>query len=77
MHRVTTSHDEQVFAFTREKDDEKVFVLLNLSDQPLEVDLMGTLYQGAYTELFSGEQYVFTDEEVWELEPWAYKVFVK
>ncbi len=77
MHRVTTSHDEQVFAFTREKNDDKVFVLLNLSDQPLEVELMGAIYQGTYTELFSGDQYVLADEEVKELEPWAYKVFVK
>lgn len=77
MERVYTDNDEQVFAFVREKGEDKVFVVLNLSDQALDVDLFGDDYIGSYTELFAGEQQLFEAGESMELGPWDYKIFVK
>lgn len=77
MIRVNTSHDDQVFAFVREKAQDKVFVVLNLSAEPIDVELSGVSFYGEYTELFSGESAGFDRMTSMGLEPWAYKVYVK
>ncbi|MFO7874801.1 MAG: alpha-amylase family glycosyl hydrolase [Bacteroidales bacterium] len=77
MERVYTDNDEQVFAFVREKGEDKAFVVTNLSDQMLNVDLFGDAHLGTYTELFTGEAQLFETGDSIEMEPWGYKVFVK
>ncbi len=77
MIRVTTNLDDKVFAFVREKEQDKVFVVLNLSAEPVEVDLAGVAFYGEYTELFSGEAASFDRATTMNLDPWVYKVFVK
>lgn len=75
LQRVPTSHDDRAFAFVREKDNDKVFVVLNLSDQALGLSLDGELFAGSYTELFSGEQITLEAGAGISLEPWGYYVF--
>ncbi|TVR41606.1 MAG: alpha-amylase [Bacteroidia bacterium] len=77
MVRVPTNHDRQVFAFVREKEEDKVFVVLNLSDKPLDVRFKGELFPGSYTELFSEEAVDFDRELRMQLEPWAYRVYFR
>jgi len=77
MLRVMTGHDDRVFAFVREKGEDRVFVVLNLSDQPLEADFRGDLWHGTYTELFTGESCTFDEGFTMEMEPWAYRVYVR
>ncbi len=77
IQRVNTSSNEQVFAFVREKNGDKVFVLLNLSDEPLNVELMGNIWYGEYTELFSEFHQTFDGSQHIFLQPWDYRVFVK
>ena len=64
---------KQVYAFSREKDGEKVVVVLNLSDAGQKTIL---------TESFEGYRNVFTDgaesyssETELSLEPWEYRVY--
>jgi len=75
--RVPTSNDEAVLAFIRGKGEDKIFVVLNLSDAELNVTLRGSAFHGEYTEIFSKETMTFTAESSLNLKPWEYKVFVK
>ena len=77
MKRVNTNDDESIFAFTREKDGDKVLVVLNLSAEPNTVKFSGENFVGAYTELFSAQEKIIEAEFTLEMEPWAYKVYYK
>lgn len=77
MKRVNTNNDESIFAFTREKDGDKVLVVLNLSAEPNTVKFNGENFVGAYTELFSAQEKIIEAEFTLEMEPWAYKVYYK
>jgi glycosidase len=50
---VLTNRDSSVFAFVREKDNEKVLVILNLSAKEVNVKLNSEVIKGDYAELFT------------------------
>ncbi len=77
MVQVLNSRSQQVFSFVRRHDNgDAVFVVLNLSDQIQPVEFGDGPHKGAYTELFSGDEFVFGDEASLDLQPWGYSVFV-
>ncbi|MDG5765921.1 alpha-amylase family glycosyl hydrolase [Balneolales bacterium ANBcel1] len=73
--RVSTSEDDRVFAFYRQKEGNRVFTLLNLSDEPVTFDISSHAIAGSYTELFTDEQVTLTDRESWEMDSWGYRVY--
>ncbi|MFP4605470.1 MAG: alpha-amylase family glycosyl hydrolase [Bacteroidales bacterium] len=74
--RIKTTDNKNVFAFIREKDDDKVFVVANLTDKPIDFRLKSEEYFGEYKEYFSEEEFTFNNENTeMKLEPWEYKVF--
>lgn len=75
--RVTSSDNKSVYAFLREKGDDKVFVILNLTDKPVDVTLKGKKYQGDYTNVFDNQSVTFEENTDLSLEPWEYLVFEK
>jgi glycosidase len=77
IERINTNHDKAVFSFVREKDNDKVFVVLNLSDSELEVSFSGERHFESYTDAFTGEVKGFDNETKLTLGPWAYRVFEK
>lgn len=77
MERVSTNDDEKVFAFTRQKQEDKVFVVLNLSPEPKTVELTSGNYTGNYTDLFSGQQELVEANHMFDMDSWGYRVFYK
>jgi 1,4-alpha-glucan branching enzyme len=75
--RVITNEDEKVFAFIREKDDSKVFTIVNLSPERISIALSGSDYAGEYTELFSNDNSIFPENATIELPAWGYEVYYK
>jgi 1,4-alpha-glucan branching enzyme len=75
--RVNTDRDEAVFAFTREKDGDAVFVVLNLSGTAQQFSLSGNAYAGNYTNVFDGKQVAFVENQKLQLEPWEFLVYSK
>lgn len=75
--RVNTNENEKVFAFVREKDNSKVFVLVNLSNQPVNVTFDGEKFTGSYTGLFSGTPASFEKGASSQLSAWGYEVYFK
>ena len=71
----TADANDEVYAFIREKDGNKVFVILNLSTENITTSLPGDAYAGTYTELFSGKAKTFEADELLKMGPWEYKVY--
>lgn len=75
--RVNTNEDEKVFAILREKENNRVFTVINLSAAPVAVDFQGEAFAGEYTELFSTEKTTLKTGAKIELPAWGYRVYYK
>jgi glycosidase len=76
LERIPTSADSLVFAFIREKEGDRIFVLTNLTGQVQESKLKGVAFQGKYKEWFTEEEAAFEKGAIVRLKPWEYKVYV-
>lgn len=77
MFRIRTSNNVNVFAFTRENDDDKIFAIFNLSNLDQEVELIDNVFVGSYTEIFSEEKLEFKEGAIVNLKPWEFYIYVK
>lgn len=73
--KISTGQDEAVYAFMREKDKDRVVVLLNLSASDQEISLEGAHFAGSYTNVFNRKDIELTANMELELNPWEYLVF--
>ncbi len=76
MNRINGNDDKRVFAFTRESERNKLFVVLNFSAETVEFVPGGDEIQGLYTDVFSGELLNLGGEDAIELEGWGYRVYL-
>ena len=72
--RIHTNREKEVYAFMREKDGNKVLVVLNLTPGLQNVDLFDHKIIGNYTNAFTGESLRLEDEVIFHLKPWEYIV---
>jgi len=73
--RLETTADDQVFAYYREKDGERVVVLLNLGDQPASFEVSFEALAGTYADLFGDETLELNARETRSLAPWDFVVY--
>lgn len=71
--KISTGNDENIYAFTREKDGDKVLVVINLSSKPQKGNLKGVA--GNYKDVFVGSSKDIKDNEGLDLKAWEYKVY--
>ena len=71
-----TSVPAKIMAFTREKDNNQVVAVFNMSAEPIEatIDLPQA---GDYQEYFSGDQKKLDKGTSLKLDKWGYKIFVR
>lgn len=75
LRKIPTNADEQVYAFTREKEGARVVVVLNLDKEGRTVTLQpDKSAQGAYVNLFGNSTMQVTPEMQLTLKPWEYLV---
>ncbi len=73
--KIPTNADEQVYAFTREKDGARVVVVLNLGKTNKNVTLSPSdEILGAYLDLFGARTIQVTKDMTLNLKPWEYLV---
>ena len=77
MIQVPNNAPTEVFSFVRQNERDKVFAVLNFSDKIQTVIFGESLYHGRYTDYFSGDRVNLEAATQLELQPWAYRVFVK
>jgi glycosidase len=73
---VNNNLPKQVLAFTREKDNNQVLAVFNLSAQPVEVTL-DLPKKANYQEYFSGENIKLKKQTTLALDKWAVKLFIQ
>jgi glycosidase len=76
-YRLETTANSQVFAYLRKKEGREVITFLNLSDDKLQFDIVGSVISGVYINVFSGASNDFTEKKTFELEKWGYAVYEK
>jgi len=75
-HKISTSNDDNIFAFYRNNSNDKLIVVLNLSNENQEFTLTEDDYNTEFTNLFTSEKIVpatWKDNAV-SLEAWSYLV---
>jgi len=77
MISVPNSAPAKVFSFVRRNDADKVFAVLNLSDEPQTVTFKETLYHGKYSDYFGGEAVELDASTRLGLKPWGYRIFTR
>jgi glycosidase len=75
LQRIPTTSSTSIFAFLREKADDRVVVILNLSAQAQEVTLNGTSFVGSYNDVFAQESVVLDSAATIVLPAWGYLVY--
>ena len=75
LQRVTTTDNPSIFAFIREKGDDKVFEIFNLTGQEKTFTMQGTLYTGKYRNVFTNDSVSFSENTEMTLPGWGYKVY--
>lgn len=73
--KIPTGKDQQIYAFTREKNGDKVVVVINLSAAAQSFQLQGDAVAGTYTDLFAGKSTTLTNGMDMKLGAWEYAVF--
>jgi alpha-amylase len=73
--KVATGNDDNIYAFTREKDGDKVLVIINLSSKKQKAVLQGGNAAGSYTQIYSGAKKDVKEGDTFELAAWDYLVF--
>ena len=75
---IPNSQPEAVLMFTREKDDNKLLAVFNLSPNFVEVELETAMSDGSYKEIFTNSLYEWgSSAKRIKLKPWDYKVYLK
>ena len=69
--RITTSNDEQILAFEREKDGEKIIYLANLSNQVVTTSLP---INGEFVDFITGKKIILNVKINTQLQPWQYYI---
>jgi alpha-amylase len=72
--RLNVNHPAQVMAYERSNGDDKVVVVLNLSNQPQQVKIDG-IAKATFEELFSKQK--VKEIQIVQMPAWGYQVFVK
>jgi glycosidase len=77
LQKLTTTDDNAIFAFGREKDDNKVVAIFNLTANKVSFEVEMENFAGTYTEYFDNIEVPLTGKFTIDLDPWDYLVFIK
>ncbi len=72
--RITTTSDLNVYAFLRQKGNDKVLSVFNLSSSSKEFTLTGSAYSGTFKELYTDSTMELTPNYTMTLPAWGYMI---
>jgi len=73
--RVNTTNNQIIFSFVREKEDDKIFAVFNLSSGYNGATLTDTLFYGSYIDIFTGDTVTFAQSTSMSLPGWSYLIY--
>jgi glycosidase len=72
--KISVGDDKALYAYVREKDGKKIFVLLNLSNAEQTITVKDKSLHGNPYNTFMGTNEPLTEKE-WKIEPWGYVIY--
>jgi len=76
MTQVPNSKMDKVFSFVRHNEHEKVFVIINFSQEAVNVTFEEPLFEGEYCYWKGSATCKFSSQTTLELEPWQFDIWV-
>lgn len=73
--KLVTANDAAIFAYTREKNKQRVTVILNFSNHPQSFIINDPVMYGVATNVFSKKKETLSRKHVFIMEPWSYIVY--
>jgi hypothetical protein len=73
--RINTTNNDYIFAFIREKTDDKIFAVFNLTPGFSGAVLLDNLYCGTYTDAFTNDTVSFEQGTSVTLSGWEYHIY--
>lgn len=77
MVKINTDKDKNIFAFYREKEENRVVVLLNLSKKNMAIKSLPENINGEYTDYFGGSKIALPLTDSLRFGAWDFKILVK
>jgi len=77
MHILKTNNEKNIFAFTRQKNGNKIIAIFNLSNKEKIVRIADENLDGNYKVLFNTKNIEITNHIKAKLKPWSYLVLYK
>ncbi|MEZ5681818.1 MAG: alpha-amylase family glycosyl hydrolase [Erythrobacter sp.] len=74
MHKLETDRPQQVFAWARQGESEKVVGLFNFSDKPARVTIVSALADGTYAEFRGAEDVKLAKGDALDMPPWSFRL---
>jgi len=71
--RITTSQDESILAFSRQKNDQKILFIGNLTDSEKEFSID---VQGMFTDYITASNFEIPANSTLQLAPWEYRILI-
>jgi alpha-amylase len=71
--RVFSNADDKIFCYMRHRNEQKILVMLNFSDQPVDVDLNVEL-NGEFVDIFHTYEPAVSNVMCFRMQPWDYAV---
>ena len=75
LKRIQSGNDSNLYSFYREKNNDKVFVLLNLTAEEQTAKLNNRSIVGDYIDFETGEKATLNGSDEFSLKPWSYKIY--
>jgi glycosidase len=73
--KLTTGMEDKIYAFARQSDKNKVVVLLNLTNAPVNFSVQDGLLTGEATEIFTNKKEKMEPGKSFSLPAWGYEVY--
>jgi cyclomaltodextrinase / maltogenic alpha-amylase / neopullulanase len=73
--RISNSTANDIFTFMREKENDKIFALFNLTTNTVHTVLTDTLIYGSYVDVFSADSLTFSAPTSLTLSGWEYHIY--
>lgn len=76
-HALTSTNQDNVFAFVRAKDENRVLFIGNMSSEAHTININFENFAGKYNDWFTKSEVEFADSNEFVLGPWQYNIFVR
>lgn len=72
---ISTEDDKEILSFIRNRNNEKVFAVFNLSSNRKSIKISSKLIKGNYFDFSSGQKITIDNNYQITLKPWSFKIF--